>query len=100
MRNIRLKRREVTSTRTGSDYGSPYMVIAIRDSPIVHNMTNTLKHGELVQAYKTGDKFEVKSTFSGQIVVLHPKFGVMAFDSSNFESLEYNRNKKLENLGV
>lgn len=70
-------------------------VIAIKDSPIV----NSKQFGNGIQAYKKGDKFEVMSSFSGQIVIWHPVIGsTMACDSDNFELLEEFRDKQINNI--
>jgi hypothetical protein len=70
-------------------------VIAIKDAPIV----NSKQFGNEIQAYKKGDKFEVMSSFSNEIVVWHPMIGsTMACDSNNFELLEDFRDKQLNNV--
>jgi hypothetical protein len=70
-------------------------VIAVKDAPIV----NSKQFGNGIQAYKKGDKFEVMSSFSDQIVVWHPMIGSsMACDSENFELLEEFRDKKINNI--
>jgi hypothetical protein len=70
-------------------------VIAIKDAPIV----NSKQFGNGIQAYKKGDKFEVMSSFSNEIVVWHPMIGsTMACDSNNFELLEDFRDKQLHNV--
>lgn len=69
-------------------------VIAIKDAPIV----NSKQFGN-VQAYKKGDKFEVMSSFTDQIVVWHPVIGsTMACDSDNFELLEEFRDKQINKI--
>jgi hypothetical protein len=69
-------------------------VIAIKDAPIV----NSKQFGNVIQAYKKGDKFEVMSSFTDQIVVWHPKFELMAMDSKNFELLSEHRNAKIDKI--
>jgi hypothetical protein len=70
-------------------------VIAIKDAPIV----NSKQFGNGIQAYKKGDKFEVMSSFTDQIVIWHPKINsTMACDSNNFELLEDFRDKQLNNV--
>ena len=70
-------------------------VIAIKDAPIV----NSKQFGNVIQAYKKGDKFEVMSSFSDQIVVWHPMIGsTMALDADNFELLEEFRDRQINKI--
>ena len=70
-------------------------VIAIKDAPIV----NSKQFGNGIQAYKKGDKFEVMSSFSDQIVVWHPMIGsTMALDADNFELLEEFRDRQINKI--
>jgi len=70
-------------------------VIAIKDAQIVYSK----EFGDGIQAYKKGDKFEVISSFTDQIVVWYPMIGsTMAFNSDNFETIEEHRLKQINNI--
>jgi hypothetical protein len=70
-------------------------VIAIKDAPIV----NSKQFGNVIQAYKKGDKFEVMSSFVDEIVIWHPVIGsTMACDSDNFELLEEFRDRQINKI--
>jgi hypothetical protein len=70
-------------------------IIAIKDSPVI----DSSQFGKRIQAYKTGDVFEVMSSFSDQVVVWHPKIeSTMAMNSDNFVLLSEWRNDKIEKL--
>jgi hypothetical protein len=75
-------------------------VIAIKDAPIVNSPTHLAKQfGNVIQAYKKGDKFEVMSSFVDEIVIWHPVIGsTMACDSDNFELLEEFRDKQINKI--
>ena len=76
-------------------------IIAIKDAPIVNSSQQYAFTGITgdIQAFKTGDVFEVISTFAGVIIVYHPKFKIqMAVDSDKFELLENHRNNKLNQI--